>query len=89
MLTFYPSCLCCCFVDRQSLPQGLYACQALCQMSLIPLLSLQVTPVTFSLSPFLPTLSDIPILGPTTTPYCVWLTCSMSLEDLVCPSDPC
>lgn len=71
MLTFYPSCLCCCFVDRQSLPQGLYACQALCQMSLIPLLSLQVTPVTFSLSPFLPTLSDIPILGPTTTPYCV------------------
>lgn len=37
-------------VDRQSLPQGLYACQALYQMSLIPLLAHP----------------EIPILGPTT-----------------------
>lgn len=39
-LTFYPSCLCCCYVDRRSLPQSLYACRALCQMSLVPLLFL-------------------------------------------------
>lgn len=78
---FYPRCCVAIQWTNKSLPRAVVPTE-LCQVSHIPLLPLglcESVPV-----------HDIgdPHLGPTTL-LSVWLTCSMSPEDLTCPSDPC